>query len=291
MSQDMTVGVVGLGAMGLGMATSAVRAGFRTWGFDLSPARLDLARKAGVVPASILEHVFAADRIVFSLPTAQDVAAVIGTMVPHLKTRDRLVVIDTSTSEPDVTRALAAGLADMGHGFLDAPVSGGPAGAAKGALTMMIGGAKADLADAQPVIDALAAKAIHVGDSGAGNVAKLVNNLLCAAHMVTTAEGLRLAEAAGISAEAALNVLNAASGRSMLSEVHFPTWVMNEGFDSGFTMALMQKDVRLARKLAHDTATDMPLTEKAASLWADAPYGPNEDFTRMGDFRTKGQDQ
>lgn len=287
--QNLTVGVVGLGAMGLGMAGSAVRAGFRTLGFDLSPARADMARAAGVDPVATLEEVFAADRIVFSLPTAQDVAAVIARMTPVLQGRGRVVVIDTSTSEPDVTRDLAGTLAAMGHGFLDAPVSGGPAGAAKGALTMMIGGAKADLDDARPVIDALSATAIHVGDSGAGNVAKLVNNLLCAAHMVTTAEGLRLAEAAGIPAPAVLEVLNAASGRSMLSEVHFPTWVMNAGFDSGFTMALMQKDVRLARKLATDTGTEMPLTEKAAQLWATSDYGPTEDFTRMGDFRVKGQ--
>lgn len=288
MTKDLTVGVVGLGAMGLGMAASAARAGFRTLGFDLSPERADLAREAGVEPVATLDEAFSADRIVFSLPAAQDVADVVERMAGLLQERDRIVIIDTSTSEPQVTRRLAQRLAQMGHGFLDAPVSGGPAGAAKGALTMMIGGAAQDLADAQPVIDALSAKALHVGDSGAGNVAKLVNNLLCAAHMVTTAEGLRLAEAAGISAQSALDVLNAASGRSMMSEVHFPTWVMNEGFDSGFTMALMQKDVRLARKLAEETGADMPLTEKAAQLWAESPYAPTDDFTRMGDFRKEG---
>lgn len=288
MTKDLTVGVVGLGAMGLGMAASAARAGFRTLGFDLSPERAELAREAGVEPVETLDEAFSADRIVFSLPTAQDVAAVVERMASLLQGRDRIVIIDTSTSEPQVTRDLARRLAQMGHGFLDAPVSGGPAGAAKGALTMMIGGAAQDLADAQPVIDALSAKALHVGESGAGNVAKLVNNLLCAAHMVTTAEGLRLAEAAGISAQSALDVLNAASGRSMMSEVHFPTWVMNEGFDSGFTMALMQKDVRLARKLAEETGADMPLTEKAAQLWEGSPYAPADDFTRMGDFRKEG---
>ncbi|MCZ0964076.1 NAD(P)-dependent oxidoreductase [Paracoccus benzoatiresistens] len=288
MTKDLTVGVVGLGAMGLGMAASSARAGFRTLGFDLAPEPAETARGAGVEPVPTLEDAFAADRIVFSLPTARDVADVIKRMAALLQQRDRVVIIDTSTSEPQVTRDLAQRLAAMGHGFLDAPVSGGPAGAANGALTMMIGGTAKDLADAQPVIEALSSKAIHVGESGAGNVAKLVNNLLCAAHMITTAEGLRLAEAAGISAESALDVLNAASGRSMVSEVHFPTWVMNEGFDSGFTMALMQKDVRLARKLAEDTGTKMPLTEKAARLWAEASYAATDDFTRMGDFRNKG---
>ncbi|QLH15959.1 NAD(P)-dependent oxidoreductase [Paracoccus pantotrophus] len=287
MTETSTVGIVGLGAMGLGMAASAVRAGFRTLGFDLSPERLAQARAEGVEPAGDLAQVFAADRVVFSLPTARDVAAVIDQVSGVLEGRSRVVVIDTSTSEPAVTRALAARLAAMGHGFLDAPVSGGPAGAAKGALTMMIGGSAADLADARPVIEALSARAIHVGDSGAGNVAKLVNNLLCAAHMLTTAEGLRLAEAAGIPAQSVLEVLNAASGRTMLSEVHFPAWVMNGAFNSGFTMALMQKDVRLARQLAEECGARLPLTEKAAQLWADAPYAGDDDFTRMGDFRAK----
>ena len=89
-----------------------------------------------------------------------------------------MVIVDTSTSEPDVSRALAAKLDAAGVGFLDAPVSGGPSGAASGKLTMMIGGSEADVALARPVIDALSAKALHVGPSGAGNVAKLVNNLL-----------------------------------------------------------------------------------------------------------------
>jgi len=84
-----------------------------------------------------------------------------------------------------------------------------------------------------------------------------------------------------------LEVLNAASGRTMLSEVHFPAWVMNGAFNSGFTMALMQKDVRLARQLAEECGARLPLTEKAAQLWADAPYAGDDDFTRMGDFRAK----
>lgn len=282
------IGVVGLGSMGLGMAQTLAAKGFSTLGFDLSAERKALAESANVTPADTLDLLFEkADFLVFSLPTARDVEAVVNAQIHQLsRDRGRVVIIDTSTSEPDVSRALAQKLDALGHGFLDAPVSGGPAGAASGKLTMMIGGSDTDLALAQPVIEAMAAKALHVGPSGAGNVAKLVNNLLAAAHMVTTSEGLKLALAAGISPEAALRVLNAASGKSMISEVHFPTWIMNDRFDSGFSMGLMRKDVRLAQEMAQRTGADNPLTSVVAKLWADAAHlNDSDDFTQMGAFQ------
>ncbi|MEJ5021051.1 NAD(P)-dependent oxidoreductase [Ochrobactrum vermis] len=282
------IGVVGLGSMGLGMAQTLAEKGFTTLGFDLSAERKALAQSANVTPADTLDLLFEkSDFLVFSLPTARDVENVVYAHIHQLgEGRGRVVIIDTSTSEPDVSRALAQKLDALGHGFLDAPVSGGPSGAASGRLTMMIGGNDADLALAQPIIESMAAKALHVGPSGAGNVAKLVNNLLAAAHMVTTGEGLKLALAAGISPESALRVLNAASGKSMMSEVHFPTWIMNDRFDSGFSMGLMRKDVRLAQEMAERTGADIPLTSVVAKLWADSDHlKDSEDFTRMGTFQ------
>ncbi|WP_273793819.1 NAD(P)-dependent oxidoreductase [Brucella anthropi] len=281
------VGVVGLGSMGLGMAQTLVAKEFVTLGYDLSVERKALAEAANVMPADTLDMLFEqSEFLVFSLPTAQDVENVVSAHIHQLKSEHRrIVIIDTSTSEPDVSRSLAQRLASVGHGFLDAPVSGGPAGAASGKLTMMIGGNDADLALAQTVIEAIAAKALHVGPSGAGNVAKLVNNLLAAAHMVTTGEALKLAHAAGISPESALRVLNAASGKSVISEVHFPTWIMNDRFDSGFSMGLMRKDVRLAQEMAERTGVDNPLTSVVAKLWAESEYlKDSDDFTRMGAF-------
>ena len=285
--KQAVAGVIGLGSMGLGMAATLAARGFRTLGFDLSEERRSLAAKAGVTPvASIADAFGQADFLIFSLPTARDVAGVVNNHLAILedKAKGRLIIIDTSTSEPDVSRELAAKLEALGHGFLDAPVSGGPSGAAAGKLTMMIGGADRDVALAGPVIEAMAAKVLHVGPSGAGNVAKLVNNLLAAAHMVTTSEGLKLALAAGIDPEAALGVINAASGRSMISEVHFPTWVVSNRFDSGFSMGLMRKDVRLASELAARTGADLPLAEMVAQLWAGSALKDGEDFTRMGAF-------
>ena len=224
------VGVIGLGNMGLPMATVLARAGFAVSGFDLSAERLALAGKNGITPvadlATLLRDV---DAVVSSLPYARDVEAVLTTPDALLSRRDRrVIVIDTSTADPTTSRRLSAQLAEAGHGHLDAPVSGGPSGAAEGALTFMVGGSAEDVALAQPLLDAMAAKIVHVGPSGAGNVAKLINNMLVAAHMVTTGEAIRLAEAAGVDAGAALDVVNAATGRSGISEVHFPRWIMSE---------------------------------------------------------------
>lgn len=287
----ITVGVVGMGAMGLGMAATLAGKGFAVRGFDLSPERRAAAAERGVEAVERLEDVFAgAGFLVFSLPTAKDVAGVVETNQSLIgaEGQGRVVVIDTSTSEPDVSRALAEKLEALGHGFLDAPVSGGPAGAASGKLAMMIGGDAGDVALARPVIEAMAASVLHVGPSGAGNVAKLVNNLLVAAHMMTTGEALRLGESAGVGADAVLRVVNAATGRSALSEVHFPTWILSDRFDSGFTMGLMRKDVRLAGEMADKFDVEMPLLSRVRELWkVSAETMPDtDDFTRMGAFKT-----
>lgn len=283
-----TVGVIGLGSMGIGMATTLASKGFRTLGFDLSKERRVLAAKSAVgAVESIAEAFEVSDFLVFSLPTAKDVEAVIDQHIGILEQRreTRIIIVDTSTSEPDVSRRLAGRLTELNHGFLDAPVSGGPAGAASGKLTMMIGGAEKDVALAQPVIEAMSAKVLHVGTSGSGNVAKLVNNLLAAAHMITTSEALKLALSSGIDPEAALRVLNAASGKSMISEVHFPTWIMSDRFDSGFSMGLMRKDVRLASELARSTGAGLPVAELVSQLWSKSELKDSDDFTCMGAFK------
>lgn len=288
--QRSTVGVIGMGSMGLGMAQTLVGKGFRVVGFDLSADRRTAASGSGVEAVETIGGAFMhAKYVVFSLPTARDVAGVVNANAGLLGSAGagRVIVIDTSTSEPDVSRKLAGTLTAAGHGFLDAPVSGGPNGAASGNLTMMIGGSEEDVAVARPVIEAMASKILHVGSSGAGNVAKLVNNLLVAAHLVTTSEGLKLAAAAGVSPDAALRVINAPTGRSAISEIHFPTWIVSDRFDSGFSMGLMRKDVRLARELAKRAGADLPLSDTVAELWASSAgrLADTDDFTNMGAYQ------
>lgn len=280
-----SVGVVGLGNMGLPMAVTLVRAGFDVVGFDLSDERRALAAAQGIrAVAEVALLLRTVDAVVSSLPHGRDVEALVRTPGGLLGRRDRRVLlVDTSTADPGTSRRLAALLEDAGHGHLDAPVSGGPAGAATGQLTMMIGGTEADFAAAQPVLAALSARAVHVGPSGAGNVAKLINNMLVAAHLITNGEAFRLAEAAGVKAEAVLQVVNAATGRSAVSEVFFPKWILPGGFDSGFSAGLMRKDVGLAAELAREVGIDLPLSATVAALWAGSREAVPDaaDFTRI----------
>jgi 3-hydroxyisobutyrate dehydrogenase len=285
------IGVVGLGNMGLGMAASLVRAGFQVTGFDISPTRREPAEAAGVaVLPAVTDLLQTADALVFSLPYARDVEAVVTADGGLLTRTDRkVVVIDTSTSDPATTRRLATRLAAAGHALLDAPVSGGPSGAADGTLTMMIGGTDEDVSAAKPLLDALSSRAIHVGPSGAGNIAKLVNNLLVAAHLVTTGEAMRLSQAAGLSAEDALKVVNSATGRSAISEIMFPRWILPGTFDSGFSAGLMRKDVRLALDMAAAAGVDFPLSTHVGQIWETSrvTIPDTADFTRMADHRPK----
>lgn len=283
-----TVGVIGLGAMGLGMARTLAGKGFAVTAYDLSPAALVRAQEAGLAVATTpVEVMQAADVIVLSLPLARHVQETIEAgLAAGVFDGGPKIVIDTSTSEAGVSRDLAERLAAVGHGFLDAPVSGGPQGAATGALSVMIGGDAEWVARVQPVLQALAATVVHVGPSGAGNIAKLANNMLVACHMLTTAEALRMAQAAGLPAADALRVINSATGRSALSEVHFPKWVLTGAFDSGFSAGLMRKDVRLALELAGRNGCNMPVSELVADLWSEARsgLGDADDFMRIGDL-------
>jgi 3-hydroxyisobutyrate dehydrogenase len=263
------VGVVGLGRMGLAMATTLQRAGVPVAGFDIDAAARDRASAKGLEVAGGQADLLAACPIVLSsLPDDAAVTALVEGPSGLLDGPAGRLLIDTSTVEPRTSRRLEATLRAAGHAMLDAPVSGGPAGAEAGTLTVMVGGSEADLARAHPVFAALARTVVHVGPSGAGAVAKLVNNLLCAAHLLTNGEAMRLAEAAGVAAERVLEAVNAASGRSAVSEVNMPRWILSGAFDSGFTMGLMRKDVRLAAGLIEASGFEAPLSRAVTARWA-----------------------
>jgi len=178
------------------------------------------------------------------------------------------IILDPSTSEPDTTEAHAA--AAVGYTFLDGPVSGGPGGARAGTMTMVLGGPAEAIEALRPVLDDLTAKTVHVGPAGAGHAAKIANNLLCAANLVLVSEMARLADSNGISLQSLLQGVNAGSGRSGVSEVNFPKWIMTESYDSGVTMGWMRKDVGLATKLASQVGLNLPATEAIVAIWENS---------------------
>ncbi|MEZ5903839.1 MAG: NAD(P)-dependent oxidoreductase [Geminicoccaceae bacterium] len=278
------IGVVGLGRMGLAMARTLARKGHEVTGYDLMTPVRERARAAGVVVEESLGALLeGADLVLSSLPRDADVEAIV--VGPHglLAQAPGRLLVDTSTIAPATTRRLAPLLAERGHGLIDAPVSGGPAGAEAGALTFMVGGSAANVMRAHPLLDALGKAVVHVGDSGAGNLAKLVNNLFCATHLVGVGEALRLAEALAVDPARLFEAVNAASGRSAVSEVNLPRWILSGSFDSGFTMGLMRKDVRLAAGLAAAAGLSLPLTRAVGELWetSAATLPDDADFNRM----------
>lgn len=278
-----TITVIGLGNMGRGMALTLHRAGFRVQGTDVAATARERLMAEGLSVA-LPDALSPTDAYLLSLPTSAQVREVLEKRpgLLDLATAGSLI-IDTSTSNPAESREMAKRVMDAGLEWLDAPVSGGPSGAHSGQLGMLVGGELATLNRARPLLEALAAKITHVGAAGSGHVVKLANNYLCAAHLLTTAEAVALASRAGVDPAACLEGLNSGSGRSAVSEVNFPRWVLSGRFDSGFSMGLMRKDLRLA----HQAAKALGMPEGLLAAVVDAWHAPtsvledSEDFNRI----------
>ncbi|MCA1775382.1 MAG: NAD(P)-dependent oxidoreductase [Loktanella sp.] len=285
---DRGLAVVGLGKMGLPMARVLQAAGADPLCFDIDASARDTAEKDGLRICTSLAEAFQNSGIVLlSLPNAEIVEATVSAGLAGRDSDQAPIVVDASTSTAEISRKMAAVLDALGGAFLDAPVSGGPAGAANGTLTFMVGGPAATVETCRPVFETLGKKTLHAGEVGAGNIAKIANNMMVASHFLVARECLALAQSAGLEAGAALEVVNAATGGSTVTQVHFPTWVMTRSFDSGFTMGLMRKDVGLALSLAEETGLEIPLSRLVADHWT-GPGAPADgaDFTEMGDPET-----
>lgn len=287
------LGVVGLGNMGAGMALSAVRAGLKVVGFDPATQSRQVLQEGGVTLVDDLAALSAqADVIVLSLPTSDVVEKVVlgeGGLLQHA--REGQIVLDTSTADPASTARIAQALQGSPLRLVDGPVSGGPRAAHGGSMTMLLGGEAADLKALALVLDALTGKRVHVGPVGAGHSAKLFNNLLCGIHLIAAGEAIRVARAAGLDVEQILEGVNAGSGRSGVTEVNCPTWILNGAFDSGFTMKLMRKDLRLAAAMIEQSGASVPLAREALRLWADsaASVDDGEDFNRIVDYEEQAR--
>lgn len=279
----MRICVIGLGQMGGNMALTLQAAGFDVTGSDLfEGARQRLATQG--LPVAALDALPPSDVYLLSLPTSAQVREVIETAPGLLGLAPKgSVVVDTSTSDPEVSRELAAKVQAAGLEWLDAPVSGGPKGAANGRLGMLLGGDAATIERLAPMLEAMSVRYTHVGAAGSGHVVKLANNYLCAAHLLTTAEAVAMAARAGVDPAACLAGLNSSSGRSAVSEVNFPEWILSRRFDSGFTTGLMRKDLRLARDAAERLGMAPGLLARVVEAWHADPEHPSDgdDFNRI----------
>jgi 3-hydroxyisobutyrate dehydrogenase len=268
-----SIAFLGLGHMGLPMAGNLVNAGYSVRGFDPVPAAREAAGDKGIhVAATGAEAVAGADVVITMLPNGTLVKECYGEVMPTAN--KGALFIDSSTIAVDDARAVHAYAAERGFAQLDAPVSGGVKGAVAGTLAFMVGGEAEALDTARPVLEAMAGKIIHCGASGAGQAAKLCNNMLLAVQQIAVGEAFVLAEKLGLSAQSLFDVVTGATGNCWAVHTNcpvpgpVPTSPANNEFKPGFATALMNKDLGLAMDAVASTGASAPLGSHAAQIYA-----------------------
>lgn len=279
------IGFVGVGDMGGPICGHLVDAGHDVTAFDIDDAALDAAVEAGASRADSVSAVAAdADAVVLSLPGPAEVAAVVDDLEPALEAGT--VLIDTTTSRPALSNALADRLGERGVDVVGAPVSGGPHGARDGTLSVMVGG-EPEVADAcEPILAAFSTERFHVGESpGDGHATKLLNNYLSYTALVATSEAVVLGASAGLDPAQLVDVFSASTGRNSATEHKFPNLIL-AGEDHGFPLALSEKDTRLFTEFARDQDVPVMLGHVTHHLigYARRAEGDDADLTRLYDF-------
>ena len=286
-----TIAFIGLGNMGNPMAANLVKAGHDVRGFDLVPQNLDTARANGLsVAKSAAEAVRGAEAVVTMLPAGKHVLAVYADIVPAAA--KGTLFIDSSTIDVESARKAHDIVAAAGMLSVDAPVSGGVGGAAAGTLTFMAGGAAEAFARAEPLLQPMAGKVVHCGDAGAGQAAKICNNMILGISMIGVCEAFVLAEKLGLSHQALFDVASTSSGQCWSLTTYcpvpgpVPTSPANRDYQPGFAAALMLKDLKLAQEAAQGAGAVTPLGAEAAQLYAlfNAAGHGGEDFSGIVRF-------
>ena len=272
----LNIAFIGLGNMGLPMAANLAKAGHSVTAFDLSADAVDKAGAQGLrVAASANEAVEGATIVVSMLPASRHVESLfLGETGLLGKLAANTLVIDCSTIAPASAKKVAQAATGRGLHMIDAPVSGGTAGAAAGTLTFIVGGEAAALERARPVLQAMGKNIFHMGASGSGQVAKLCNNMALGVIMAVTGEALALGAAHGLDARALSQMMAVSTGRSWATEVCNP-WPgvlenapASRGYTGGFGSDLMLKDLGLAVEAAMAAGATIPLGELARNLYA-----------------------
>ncbi len=266
---------IGLGAMGFPMAGHLARR-FPTLVWNRTFEKALKHQEVYGSKAVPLEEVAKADLIFTCLPTTREVAEVAEQLLPHL--RPGTYWVDATSGEPEASRRLAERLLEKGVVYLDGPVSGGVAGAEAGRLTVMLGGPEEAVERVRPFL-AYAAKVVHVGPVGAGHAVKAINNALLAVSLWAAGEGLIALKAQGVSAEKALEVINASSGRSNATENLIPERVLTRAFPKTFALGLLVKDLGIAMGVLEGLKAPSPLLRLTREVYemAKRALGPERD--------------
>lgn len=277
----MKIGFFGVGHMGGPMAANLVKAGHDVTAFDLVPALLAAAVNDGVKAAeSAADAVKGAEVVLSMLPSAGAVRGLYlggqnreeGGVLQHID--NSALIIDCSTIDADTAREVAGIAKAQGRAMIDAPVSGGVGGAKAGTLTFICGGPEADIDHARPVLECMGAQVFRAGDNGAGQLAKICNNMLLAIHMIGTAEALQMGVDHGLDPAVLSEIMKASSGDNWSLDKYNPWPGVMEGvpaskeYDGGFAVKLMNKDLGLALQAALSTQSATPMGNLAKSLYA-----------------------
>jgi 3-hydroxyisobutyrate dehydrogenase len=267
------IAFIGLGNMGGPMAANLVKAGHEVIGFDLAQASCEEARAQGVaISGAASDAVRDADAVVTMLPAGRHVRSVWAEIIPSMK-RGALL-IDSSTIDVDSARAVHALAGEAGLLSVDAPVSGGTGGAKAATLTFMVGGADAAFGASRPLLEAMGKRVVHCGGAGAGQAAKICNNMILGISMIAVSEGFALAEKLGLSHQALFDVASTSSGQCWSLTTYcpvpgpVPTSPANNGYKPGFAADLMLKDLNLSQEAAAASGAATPLGAQAAALYA-----------------------
>jgi 3-hydroxyisobutyrate dehydrogenase len=269
--QAVHIGFIGLGIMGKPMGMNLLKAGFTLTVYNRTPAKCGPLVDAGAVAvSSAREAAERSDVVITIVSDTPDVEAVLfGEEGIWLGLKEGQVVIDMSSISPAETQRYATRLREKKVEMLDAPVTGGEKGAIEGTLAIMVGGKRETFDKCRPILQAMGKTIVYAGESGSGQKTKLVNQILCAQHIVAMADGLRFARQSGLDMETTLKVVSGgAAGSWMLSNLA-PRILQND-FAPGFTIKLQQKDLRLVREALQEMGGTYPATELAYALFTEA---------------------
>jgi 3-hydroxyisobutyrate dehydrogenase len=269
------IGFIGLGNMGGPMAANLVKAGHQVTGYDIVPGAVAaLTAVGGRAAASAAEAAAAGEIVITMLPAGPQVREVyLGNGGVLGRARKGALLVDCSTIDVDTARAVAAAAREAGFDMLDAPVSGGTAGAAAATLTIMAGGGEAAFARARPILEAMGRTIVHAGPSGNGQAVKICNNMMMAISMIGVCEAFTLAHKLGLATQTLFDVSSKSSGQCWALTNYcpapgpVPASPANRDYAAGFTAAMMLKDLRLAQQAAGATAAPTPLGGAAAALY------------------------
>ncbi|MBB4525796.1 3-hydroxyisobutyrate dehydrogenase [Rhizobium leguminosarum] len=267
------IAFIGLGNMGGPMAANLVKSGHEVFGFDLAASVLKAAEESGVIPAShASQAVKDAEIIITMLPQGKHVLTAWTDILQSAA--QGTLVIDCSTIDVDSSRKAHEMAKAASCLSLDAPVSGGTGGATAGTLTFMAGGSEQAFAKAKPILEAMGKKIVHCGEAGAGQAAKICNNMILGISMIGVCEAFVLAEKLGLSHQALFDVASTSSGQCWSINTYcpvpgpVPTSPANNDYRPGFAAALMLKDLRLSQEAALTSGASTPLGAEAAQLFA-----------------------